>query len=45
MLALRKTEIAHDLINAITGVPFDSLRANGEACVSVFDTPTLTISA
>jgi Fungal specific transcription factor domain len=45
MLALRKTEIAHDLINVITGVPFDSLRANGEACVSVFDSPTFTISA
>ena len=34
MLNMRKTEIAHDLINVITSVPFDSLRANGEACVS-----------
>jgi Fungal specific transcription factor domain len=34
MLGLRKTEIAHDLISVTTNVPFDSLRANGEACVS-----------
>jgi hypothetical protein len=34
MLNMRKTEIAHDLINVITSVPFDSLRASGESCVS-----------
>lgn len=34
MLAFRKTEIASDLLNAATGVPFEALQANGEPCVS-----------
>lgn len=34
MLGLRKTDIAHDLITVITTVPFESLKANGERCVS-----------
>ena len=45
MLALRKTEIAHDLINVITSVSFDSLRANGEACVSDYLPAILITSA
>lgn len=34
MLAFRKTEIASDLLNAATSVPFEALQANGEPCVS-----------
>lgn len=34
MLALRKTEIAGDLLNVTMGVPFEALQANGEPCVS-----------
>jgi hypothetical protein len=45
MLALRKTEIARDLINVITSVSFDSLRANGEACVSDYLPAILITSA
>ncbi|CRK24339.1 hypothetical protein BN1708_013925 [Verticillium longisporum] len=33
MLALRKTEIASDLVAAATTVPFEALRANSEPCV------------
>lgn len=34
MIALRKTEIAHDMNIFLTSVPIDSLLVNGEACVS-----------
>ncbi|KAJ5548212.1 hypothetical protein N7513_005446 [Penicillium frequentans] len=34
MIALRKTEIAHDMNAFIKSVPFDSLQVNGEACVT-----------
>jgi hypothetical protein len=34
MLALRKTEIAHDMIFLITSVPLDILRVNGETCIA-----------
>jgi hypothetical protein len=34
MLALRKTEIAHDMICLITSVPLDILRVNGETCIT-----------
>ncbi|KAM0268901.1 hypothetical protein ACHAQH_009874 [Verticillium albo-atrum] len=33
MLALRKTEIAGDLVAAATALPFEALRANSEPCV------------
>jgi hypothetical protein len=44
ILALRKTEIARDLINVIISVSFDSLRANGEACVSNYFSAILITS-
>ncbi|KAJ6032504.1 hypothetical protein N7540_003236 [Penicillium herquei] len=34
MIALRKTEIAHDMNVFVTNAPIDSLLVNGEACVS-----------
>ncbi|KAF6806305.1 hypothetical protein CMUS01_14399, partial [Colletotrichum musicola] len=33
MLALRKVEIASDLVGVVTGLPFEALQANGEPCV------------
>ncbi|KAL4733735.1 hypothetical protein BDV11DRAFT_175410 [Aspergillus similis] len=34
MIALRKTEIAHDMNAFLSSAPLDSLRVNGEACVN-----------
>lgn len=34
MLALRKTEVAHDMICFITSVPLEILRVMGETCIS-----------
>lgn len=33
-LKCRKVEIAHDVLELVTSVPFESLQANGESCVS-----------
>ncbi|KAF6808263.1 hypothetical protein CSOJ01_07676 [Colletotrichum sojae] len=33
MLALRKVEIAGDLVDVVTDLPFEALQANGEPCV------------
>lgn len=35
MIALRKTDIAHDMVSAATSVPFESLQVNGEPLVSL----------
>lgn len=40
-LKCRKVEIAHDVLELVTSVPFESLQANGESCVS----PVLFCSA
>jgi hypothetical protein len=34
VVALRKTDIAHDMVSAATSVPFEALKINGEHCVS-----------
>ncbi|KAK1658336.1 hypothetical protein BDP55DRAFT_565437 [Colletotrichum godetiae] len=33
MLAMRKVEIASDLLEAVSDIPFEALQANGEPCV------------
>ncbi|KXH49539.1 hypothetical protein CSIM01_03827 [Colletotrichum simmondsii] len=33
MLAMRKVEIASDLLDAVSDIPFEALQANGEPCV------------
>lgn len=34
MLAMRKVEIASDLLEAVSDIPFEALQANGEPCVN-----------
>ncbi|RMJ11535.1 hypothetical protein CDV36_008834 [Fusarium kuroshium] len=44
MLALRKIEIASDLVSVVEGIPFDALQVNGEPLVVIFTTLVTTVS-